>query len=204
MRRNQSGQLMGLQVTALDGTPFTGPVTIYIQLDSAAQAVGAVGSGLMTHKGKGRHVYAPSAAETNGVLVAWTGEGSGAINAGAQLYTDGDISVIDYGAAQSAGAASLVLAAAASFADDELVGATLVILSASTGAKQSRQILSNVGSTDTVTVDAWATTPTGTIVYAIFATPPSSAISLPAVNIKMVDDELIQGSGTTDDKWRPV
>lgn len=186
-----------------DGGPFTGQLTIYITVDNV-QAIGTVGSGLMTYKGSGIHTYLPSASETNGTHLLWCATGTGAFVPCVQTYTDGDISVSDYGTAQSAGATSLVLAAAAAFADDELVGATLVILSATTGAKQSRQILSNVGSTDTVTVDAWTTTPTGTIVYAIFATPPASASVLTEANIKQVNDIDVDGSGTTGDPWGPA
>lgn len=194
---------MGLQVTAAaDGSAFTSQVTIYITKDGT-QALGTVGSGLMTHAGNGFHTYLPSASETNATHLAWCGTGSGAIPSCVQTYTDGDISVIDYGTAQSAGAASLVLAAAASFADGELDGATIIILSATAGAKQSRMISTNVG--DTVTVDPpWTTTPTGTIVYGVFATPPSATTALPGVNLKQVNDLDIDGAGTTGDPWGPA
>jgi len=90
--------------------------------------------------------------------------------------------IIDSGTAQSATGTTLVLRAAAAFADSELVGATVVIRSATTGAGQRRLINASVGSTDTVTVDAWTTTPTGTIIYDIYGSAPASASSPPAVN----------------------
>jgi hypothetical protein len=85
--------------------------------------------------------------------------------------------IVDSGTAQSATGTTLVLRSAAAFADSELVGATVVIRTATTGAGQRRLITANVGSTDTVTVDTWTTTPTGTITYDIFGSPPSSATS---------------------------
>ncbi len=91
--------------------------------------------------------------------------------------------IVDSGTAQSATGTTLVIRSAANFADSELVGATVVIRSATTGAGQRRLITSNVGSTDTVSVDAWTTTPTGTIVYDIFGTAPFSAGVPTAVNV---------------------
>lgn len=92
-----------------------------------------------------------------------------------------EFGIIDSGTAQSATSTSLVLRSAAAFADDELNGATILIVSASTGAGQRRLITDYVGSTDTATVDTWTTTPTGTIVYAIFGSPPaSSSTPIPA------------------------
>jgi hypothetical protein len=89
--------------------------------------------------------------------------------------------IIDIGTAQSATSTTLVLRSAASFANSELVGAVAVI-TGGTGVGQSRVITGNVGATDTITVDAWTTTPSGTITYVIFASPPASATALPAVN----------------------
>lgn len=89
------------------------------------------------------------------------------------------LGVIDKGTAQSATGTTLVLRAAAAFADDELVGATIVIVSATAGAGQRRIINDYVSATDTATVDTWTTTPTGTIVYEIYGSPPASS-GLPA------------------------
>jgi len=76
------------------------------------------------------------------------------------------------GTAQSATSTTLVLAASEAFGDNELRNnSSVVIVSATTGALQTRCILSNVGSTDTVTVAAWDTTPTGTITYDLISTP---------------------------------
>lgn len=85
-----------------------------------------------------------------------------------------EFGIIDSGTAQSATGTTLVLRSAAAFADDELIGATILIVSATAGAGQRRVINDYVGSTDTATVDTWTTTPTGTIVYAIFGSAPAS------------------------------
>lgn len=82
--------------------------------------------------------------------------------------------IIDQGTAQSATGTTLVLRSAAAFADDELIGATIVITGGSAGVGQRRLITDYVSSTDTATVDTWTTTPTGTITYKIYATAPSS------------------------------
>ena len=75
--------------------------------------------------------------------------------------------LLSSGTAQSATSTTLVLAAAAAFADDELIG-NLIKITGGTGAGQSRQITDNVNSTDTVTVDrAWTTTPDNTSTYEI-------------------------------------
>jgi hypothetical protein len=93
------------------------------------------------------------------------------------------LGIVAYGTAQSATGTTLVLASASAFADDELIGAVVVITGGTTGVGQARVITDSVLGTDTVTVDAWTTTPTGTITYVIFAAAPASATALPAVNV---------------------
>lgn len=99
--------------------------------------------------------------------------------------------IVHEGTAQSATGTTLVLASGAAFANDELIGATILI-TGGTGVGQARTITDYVGSTDTATVDTWTTTPSGTITYKIFATPPASATAVPAVNLVQV------GGSTTD------
>ena len=84
--------------------------------------------------------------------------------------------IIDQGQAQSATGTTLVLRSAAAFASDELIGATVVI-TGGTGIGQSRVITDYDGGTDTATVDTWTTTPSGTILYKIYATPPASGLN---------------------------
>jgi hypothetical protein len=86
--KNRSGQVAGAQlVGSSDGSAFTGTVTVYITIDGGTQAIGTVGSGLCTHEGNGYHSYTPSAAETNGDLVAFTFIGTGAVPATIQYAT---------------------------------------------------------------------------------------------------------------------
>jgi len=89
--------------------------------------------------------------------------------------------IIDQGTAQSATSTTLVLRAAAAFANSEPIGSVITITGGTTGVGQSRQITAYNGATDTATVDAWTTTPTGTITYKIVASPPAP-VTLPQVN----------------------
>lgn len=91
--------------------------------------------------------------------------------------------IIDRGTAQSATGTTLVLRSAASFADDNVLGATIVITGGSAGVGQSRTITDYVSSTDTATVDTWTTTPTGTITYEIYGTAPGAPGSLTANDV---------------------
>lgn len=88
MIKNASGQKVGVQmISATDGSAFTGSVTASVTLDAGTQATGSVGSGACTHEGNGYHTYAPSQAETNGDLVAFTFTGTGAVPQTVQIYT---------------------------------------------------------------------------------------------------------------------
>jgi hypothetical protein len=93
------------------------------------------------------------------------------------------LGIVDNGTAQSATGTTLVLRSAAAFADSELIGATVIITGGTTGVGQSRVITANVGSTDTVTVDTWTTTPTGTITYVVYGGSPASTTLVPNVNV---------------------
>lgn len=94
--------------------------------------------------------------------------------------------IIDEGTAQAATATTLQLRSAAAFADNELNGATILITGGSAGVGQRAIITGYVSSTDTATVDTWPTTPTGTITYMVFATPPSSTTALPRVDLRQI------------------
>lgn len=83
--------------------------------------------------------------------------------------------VLDQGTAQAATATSLQLRSAVGFADDELIGATILITGGSTGVGQRAIITDYVGATDTATVPTWTVTPTGTITYKIFASAAGMA-----------------------------
>lgn len=83
------------------------------------------------------------------------------------------LGIIDQGTAQAGSGTTIQLRAAASFADDQLNGMTVVIVSG-TGAGQARLITDWVSATDTATVDAWVTTPDNTSTYIVYPTAPSS------------------------------
>lgn len=76
--------------------------------------------------------------------------------------------IVDQGTAQSATATTVVLRAAAAFANDTLIGATIAVHGSTQGYWQQGLITDSAGTT--VTVPTWAVTPTGTITYKIFGT----------------------------------
>lgn len=80
------------------------------------------------------------------------------------------LGIVDQGTAQAATGTTLQLRAAATFADDEIIGATCLITGGSAGVGQARTVTDYVSSTDTATVATWTTTPTGTITYECFGT----------------------------------
>lgn len=90
--------------------------------------------------------------------------------AGANRWTG----IIDQGTAQAATGTTLQLRAAAAFADSELNNCWVLITGGTLGVGQVRRITGYVGATDTATVDAWTTTPTGTITYQVL---PAAAVS---------------------------
>lgn len=65
MITNLAGQSFGTQMTALDGSPFTGAVTMRLVGDNGAPFVGTVGGGACTPEGLGLFTYTGSAADTN-------------------------------------------------------------------------------------------------------------------------------------------
>ena len=88
MKKNVASQKIGAQMcSATDGSNFTGEVTVYVTGDGGTQGIGSVGSGICTHEGNGYHTYAPSQAETNYDLIAFTFIGTGAVSATVQVYT---------------------------------------------------------------------------------------------------------------------
>lgn len=123
---------------------------------------------------------------------------SGAISEASFATTAGTfnpLGIIDQGTAQAATGTTLQLRSATSFdADSEIVGSTVLIATASTGAGQSRVITAYTNSTDTATVDAWTTTPTGTITYKVFASPPASAANPVPADLRKVMGNAFTGS----------
>lgn len=91
--------------------------------------------------------------------------------------------IVDQGTAQSASSTGVVLRSAAAFADDTLIGCTIGVYGSTQGYWQFRTITDNALSGDTVTVDTWTVTPSGTITYKIFGGAPASVTLPPAVNV---------------------
>lgn len=88
MKKNVASQIIGAQmISAVDGSEFTGSVTVYVTGDGGTQAIGSVGSGACAHEGHGYHTYTPAQTETNYDLVAFTFVGTGAVAATVQVYT---------------------------------------------------------------------------------------------------------------------
>jgi hypothetical protein len=88
MIRGQAGQSIGAQmVDAGSGSAYAGSVTVYVTIDAGIQAIGTVGSGACTAEGNGYYTYLPSAAETDGALIAFTFIGSGAVPVTVQAAT---------------------------------------------------------------------------------------------------------------------
>lgn len=83
---------------------------------------------------------------------------------------DYDLGIIASGTAQAVTSTTIQLASTETFADDEIIGATVLITGGTTGVGQARTITDYVASTDTATVAAWTTTPTGTVTYNVFGT----------------------------------
>lgn len=99
------------------------------------------------------------------------------------------LGIIDQGTAQSATATTLVLRAASAFANDELIGSFVTITGGTTGVGQTRIITDNVLSTDTITVDTWTTTPSGTITYKIWNAPGASNAFIQGVNVVQISGD---------------
>lgn len=136
------------------------------------------------------HVGGSAISQASGVINANVAQISGDTTAADNLETAFDDTagavpwqgIIDQGTAQSATSTTVVLRSAAAFADDTLIGATIMVFGSTQGYWQTREITDSVLSTDTVTVDAWTVTPSGTITYKILAGPPAPSTPQ-AVNV---------------------
>lgn len=112
------------------------------------------------------------------------------------------LGIIDRGTAQAATSTTLRLRAAATFADDEIIGSVVHIVSATGGAGQSAIITDYVSSTDTATISpAWTTTPSGTINYVVFSAPkaPTDASALPQVAVASMAANVLTASALATD-----
>jgi hypothetical protein len=102
--------------------------------------------------------------------------------------------ILDQGQAQAVTGTTIRLRAAAGFANTEIVGARVYIVSATAGAGQTRVITAYSAATDEATVGTWTTTPTGTIVYKVF----SADHSVGADRSVLISTDAQDLSGTLD------
>lgn len=150
-----------------------------------AQTARDIGASVIVGTNNDKTGYSVSALSNNTITAA-------SINSGA--FTDAKFDttagpfyaqgVVDQGTAQGVTSTTIQLRSAATFADSELVGATVQITGGTTGVGQARIITSYTGSTDTATVSAWTTTPTGTITYKVYGTAPGASGSLTATDVE--------------------
>jgi hypothetical protein len=110
------------------------------------------------------------------------------------------LGILDQGTAQSATSTTIVLRAAAAFANDTIIGCVVGALGSTQGYWQFREITDYVLSTDTATVDTWAVTPSGTITYKVFAGVPAP-VTPPAVNVTQVIGDPIIASSSKTTNW---
>lgn len=86
MKKNVASQVTGSQmITALDGSDFTGAVSVFFTIDGGSQTAGA--GTAPAHEGNGLHSYTPPQSETNGDNILFTFTGTGAITSTVQIYT---------------------------------------------------------------------------------------------------------------------
>lgn len=93
------------------------------------------------------------------------------------------LGILESGTAQSATATTLRMRAGSVLENDVAIGATVHVVSATTGAGQSAVVTDLDSATDTLSLRAWSggITPTGTITYVVYATAP----------VEWAGDELI-------------
>lgn len=206
MNKNQAGQIIYFQMLiASSQLAFTGTPTGTFAGDNGSDAAC---TGTFTAVGStGKFSYAPTQAETNFDVVAFSFVGTLATPITRSFDTVNStllgaypaLGIIDSGTAQAATSTTLQLRSAAAFADGTLVGAVLTAFGTTQGYWQSRVINSNVSSTDTATVDAWNVTPSGTVTYVLFASPPASASLLPNVNTSTISANAVNASALATD-----
>lgn len=100
-----------------------------------------------------------------------------------------ELGILRRGTAQSATSTTLVMDAGAGFGDNAVVGATLWAYGSTQGYWQCRAVTANTNSDDTCTVETWPVTPSGTITYVLFGTPPSVTSDLTNVNITQISGD---------------
>ncbi len=111
--------------------------------------------------------------------------------------------VVAMGTAQAGAAGSITLAASTAFADN--VPNVIVHIYAGTGAGQSRVGAGYTSATKVLAVSpSWTVTPDNTSQYICFVAPPAPTAAgvIPKVDTQYINGALVQGAGTSGDKWR--
>jgi hypothetical protein len=164
----------------IDSQVLTGVVLAYFEIGVQAANV--------THYGGTAGTFASGVPAVNAVQIS---NDSAAADNLENAYDDtaGPVpwnGITDQGTAQSATSTTVVLRAAAAFADDTLIGGVISVLGSTQGYWQTRIITDNVLSTDTVTVDpAWQVTPSGTITYKLWGAPQVAIPSAVQIRTEM-------------------
>ena len=94
-----------------------------------------------------------------------------------------ELGIVRRGTPQSITSTTTTIDAAAAFGDNVLAGMILGVYGSTQGYWQYRAVNSNVGSTDVLTHDAWATTPSGTLSYILYAGAPISSAAILSNNV---------------------
>jgi hypothetical protein len=163
-------------------------------IDASAIAADAIGASELATDAIGAAEIASAAIAADEIATDAIGAAeiaAGAIAEDAYATTAGSfdaLGIVDQGTAQSATGTTLVLRAAAAFADDEILGSTILI-TGGTGVGQSRVITDYVSTTDTATVSTWTTTPSGTILYEIYGSPPTEVWNATARTLTALDED---------------
>lgn len=115
-----------------------------------------------------------------------------------------EMGILENGTPQAATTTTVQGRAGDTYAANDAPNSALMMIFGSTeGYWQARLIIDYNAATKTYTIDT-IVQPTGTLRYIVFAGAPASS-SLPfPVNIKQINDTLIQGTGAAGDRWRKV
>lgn len=201
MRKNVAGQYVEAALNSrTDGSPVTtGTTTVYVTGDGGTQGAGA---GAVTYKGNGLWCYAPTQAETNYNHIGFTFTNTEAVFALVQIWPrlsdEAQGLILANANAQAVTGTSVRLPATFSAGDNTINGAIVYVVSATTGAGQSRAITAYNNTTKDATVDAWTVTPTGTVIITVIAAPPSLA-SPPNVNVTSIAANAVNASALASD-----
>lgn len=175
-------------IAGTGGVPIRGDITGNITGNvsgSAGSVSGAVGS-VSGAVGSVTGAVGSVTGNVGGNVTGSVGSiASGGISEASFATTAGSfapLGIIDQGTAQAATSSTLQIRAAASFGDNTAISYAEVFGS-DQGYWQTVGIVSNVGSTDTLTLSApFGVTPTGTITYKLFGVA-ALPTALPAVNV---------------------